>query len=278
MGAGSPVFANVEADAGTGNKLSFRSLTGGENISVSNNGNSITISTSGTITANLIGNVTGNLTGNVTGQVNSISNHSLSALGDVSDLTPLDGQILRYNVGAWSFTNLSTDMISEGTSNLFYSNYRARTSISVSGDLSYNEISGVISYTAPTYSTVATSGNYNDLTNKPFIFSGNYNDLTNKPFIFSGNYNDLTNKPNLAGTYSWSIGADDSTLRSINAGESLKIIGGTGISTESDSEGNITITGFSGNYNDLTNKPIFGLDFGSITTPSGFSFDMGSIV
>lgn len=32
-------------------------------------------------------------------------------------------------------------------------------------------------------STVATSGSYNDLTNKPNLFSGNYEDLTNKPTI-----------------------------------------------------------------------------------------------
>ncbi|OUO75181.1 hypothetical protein B5F53_18500 [Blautia sp. An249] len=31
--------------------------------------------------------------------------------------------------------------------------------------------------------TVAFSGSYNDLTNKPTLFSGNYNDLTNKPTI-----------------------------------------------------------------------------------------------
>lgn len=37
--------------------------------------------------------------------------------------------------------------------------------------------------------TVATSGSYNDLTNKPTLFSGNYNDLTNKPTIPAA-YND----------------------------------------------------------------------------------------
>ena len=31
--------------------------------------------------------------------------------------------------------------------------------------------------------SVAFSGNYNDLTNKPILFSGDYNDLTNKPTI-----------------------------------------------------------------------------------------------
>ena len=43
--------------------------------------------------------------------------------------------------------------------------------------------------------------------------------------------------------YSWSIAADDSTLIEINSGESVKFIGASGISTTSDAEGNITITG-----------------------------------
>ena len=294
LGSGSPVFANVVADAGTGNKLSFRSISAGTNIVVSNDSNTISITTTGTITANLTGNVagnvtgnltgnvtgnvTGNLTGNVAGKVSDISNHKLSALADVSDVTPLTGQTLRYNLGIWEFTNLSSDMISEGSSNLFFSNFRARNSITVSGDLNYNNISGVISYTAPQLSIVATSGSYNDLTNKPNLFSGSYNDLTNKPNLFSGSYNDLTDKPNLADRYFWSIAADDSTQKLVSTGESIKFIGGTGITTSSDIEGNIIISGFSGSYNDLTNKPTFSLDFGTITTPAGFSLDMGSII
>ena len=113
--------------------------------------------------------------------------------------------------------------------------------------------------------TVAHTGDYNDLTNKPELFSGDYNDLTNKPTIptvptnvsafvndagyltsipdslggivnetdpvftaWDKNYNDLTNKPEL----------------------------------------------FSGNYNDLTNKPV-NADFGhgivrtNVNNPSG---------
>lgn len=49
----------------------------------------------------------------------------------------------------------------------------------------------------PNFATVATTGSYNDLTNKPTLFSGSYNDLTDKPTLFSGNYNDLTNKPTI---------------------------------------------------------------------------------
>ena len=48
--------------------------------------------------------------------------------------------------------------------------------------------------------TVATSGSYNDLTDKP-SFSGSYNDLTDKPTLFSGSYNDLTDKPLIPSTF-----------------------------------------------------------------------------
>jgi hypothetical protein len=45
--------------------------------------------------------------------------------------------------------------------------------------------------------TVATSGDYDDLTNKPDLFSGSYNDLTDQPSLFDGDYNSLTNLPTL---------------------------------------------------------------------------------
>jgi hypothetical protein len=43
--------------------------------------------------------------------------------------------------------------------------------------------------------SVAYSGNYNDLENKPVLFSGHFWDLKFIPRIFSGNYNDLDNLP-----------------------------------------------------------------------------------
>ena len=46
-------------------------------------------------------------------------------------------------------------------------------------------------------STVATTGSYTDLTNKPTIFDGSYANLTGKPSLFSGSYTDLTNKPTI---------------------------------------------------------------------------------
>lgn len=62
------------------------------------------------------GTISANLTGNVTGTVSDVSNHD-------------------------------TDDISEGSTNLYYTDARARASLSVSGDLSYNSSTGVISFT-----------------------------------------------------------------------------------------------------------------------------------
>ena len=87
----------------------------------------------------------------------------------------------------------------------------------------------------------------------------NYNNLTNKPTLATvattGSYTDLINRPE---QFNWRIAADDSTLFAIPANETLQIRG-TGTVTTSisqDSTGvQLVINGFSGNYNDLTNKP-----------------------
>ena len=62
-----------------------------------------------------------------------------------------------------------TDDLSEGSSNLYHTTARARAAISASGSISYNNSTGVISYTAPSLATVATSGDYDDLSNKPTL-------------------------------------------------------------------------------------------------------------
>jgi len=67
--------------------------------------------------------------------------------------------------------------------------------------------------------------------------------VTTQGYITGLSYNDLTDKPDLAATYTWSIAADDSTLREILANETVKFIGAGSITTASDAEGNITITG-----------------------------------
>lgn len=74
-------------------------------------------------------------------------------------------------------------------------------------------------------------------------------------------------------SFDFTVAADDSTMIVINAGETLKIIGGDGISTASNAEGAITITAsFSGSYLDLLNKPsipVSLLDLGILDGTSG---------
>ena len=53
----------------------------------------------------------------------------------------------------------------------------------------------------------------------------------------------------------WNVTADDSTLRVVNGQETIGILGGAGITTASDSEGNITITGTVADFTDLGVTP-----------------------
>jgi len=73
-----------------------------------------------------------------------------------------------------------------------------------------------------------------------------WDNVTNKPSFFSGSYNDLTDKPNLGGTYQFYVAADDSTQQLVSSDNVIKFIGAGGITTASDADGNITITGSGG--------------------------------
>jgi len=65
--------------------------------------------------------------------------------------------------------------------------------ISSGSQIPYSSLSG-----APQISSVATSGSYTDLINKPQLFSGNYADLVGKPGLFDGTWASLSGKPALA--------------------------------------------------------------------------------
>jgi hypothetical protein len=122
----------------------------------------------------------------------------------------------------------------------------------------------------PTLATVATTGSYNDLVDKPYIppaqvnsdwnsstgasqilnkptlFSGVYSDLTGKPTLFSGSYLDLTNKPILT----------NGTVTSV---------GGTGTVSGLTLSGTVTSTG------NLTLGGTLALTSGNVTTALGFT-------
>lgn len=116
-----------------------------------------------------------------------------------------------------------------------------------------------------TFATVATTGSYNDLLNKPTQFSGSYLDLTNKPLMFSGSYIDLTNKPTLsvvAGSGSYNDLLDKPTVPQAQVNSDWNATTGAGAilnkpsifsGAYSDLTGKPAL--FTGSYNDLTNRP-----------------------
>ncbi len=79
----------------------------------------------------------------------------LSDLEGVVLTSPSSGQFLSWNGTNWVNASApgaisNTDSLTEGTTNLYFSNTRARSAISVSGDLAYNSSTGVISFTNDT--------------------------------------------------------------------------------------------------------------------------------
>jgi len=88
------------------------------------------------------GTFLGDVTGDVTGTVSSISNHDTDDLAEGANLYYTQARAdARVAAG---FAIRSTTDLSEGA-NLYYTDARARSSISVSGDLTYNSSTGVIS-------------------------------------------------------------------------------------------------------------------------------------
>ena len=116
---------------------------------------------------------------------------------------------------------------------------------------------------------IASSGSYNDLLNKPSLFSGSYNDLSNKPSLFSGSYNDLTDVPSGADLtgYATETYVDTAVSNLVDsAPAALNTLNELAAALGDDSNFSTTITNslalkantsdiFSGNYNDLSNKP-----------------------
>jgi hypothetical protein len=114
----------------------------------------------GDITGNLTGNsagvhtgaVTGNVTGNTSGSagtVTSIAAHLLDEdnMASNSATKVASQQSIKAYVDAQILTEDNTDEIVEGSTNLYYTDARARAAISATGSLAYNSTTGVISFT-----------------------------------------------------------------------------------------------------------------------------------
>jgi hypothetical protein len=101
------------------------------------------------------GMISADLTGDVTGTVSSIANHDTGALAEGSNLYWTEA---RGNANfASNLAASDTGDLAEG-SNLYFTTARARNAISVSGDLSYDASTGVISYSNAADITSVTAG------------------------------------------------------------------------------------------------------------------------
>ena len=166
-------------------------------------------------------------------------------------------------------TNVSTftnDANYVTTSQLNAANYITAAQIPAQVNADWNATAGAaLILNKPTL----FSGNYSDLTNKPTLFDGNYNSLSNRPNLAavatSGNYNDLINKPSIPTlpTYvsAFTNDAGYVTSSQLNA---ANYITAAQIPAQVNADWNATSgaaqilnkpTLFSGNYNDLSNKP-----------------------
>lgn len=91
--------------------------------------------------------------------------------GGITDLSSFDTDDLAegstnlyYTTARWDtrLATKTTDNLTEGSTNLYFTNARARSAISVSGDLSYNSTTGVLSYTGPSLSGYVTQSQLDD--------------------------------------------------------------------------------------------------------------------
>jgi len=141
-----------------------------------------------------------------------------------------------------SFTLLSTDSYTFGNANI--------TGNIVAGNLKTDNLQHAngTAYTFATeaqgsladsavqpgdLSTVATSGSYTDLSNKPSLFDGEYASLANKPSLFSGSYVDLTNKPTLGTAAATDASAYATAAQGTKADTALQSADLVGYATES---------------------------------------------
>ena len=208
----------------------------------------------------------------------SLDSFPIEFLSNVSDASPAAGQVLKWDGTQWApavdvaegGAGLDADTLDgfQGTYYLDYNNFTntpstlTLTSLSVgpenspsgNGLISYDNSTGVFTFTPPDLSSYLTSVSFTQITSKPTTlsgygitdaFDGDFDNLTNKPTTLTGyGITDTVLTPSNVSQYTFTgfgIGADDSAIKQISSGESIKIIGGTNVTTSSDEEGNITI-------------------------------------
>lgn len=126
---------------------------------------------------------------------------------DVNNIEPTQmGNVTKTSTWLWQYLVQGVNWLK--ANNVALSVYNAKVAALEQADTDNNasiqSVSTDLTELSNGLATVATSGSYNDLIDKP-TFSGSYNDLTNKPNLAavatSGSYNDLTDKPTIPNSF-----------------------------------------------------------------------------
>lgn len=202
--------------------------------------------------------------------------YELDEIHDVSITSVASNNILRYNSSTKLWENVAgtTSSISEGT-NLYYTDARARLSLSAGTGISYNNTTGVITNSSPDQTVVLTAGTgiSTSGTYPNFTITNSAPDQTVKltagtGISTSGTYPNFTitnSSPDqtviltagsgisVTGTYpSFTIGStitqytDSDARKSISAGTGISYSSTTGIITNSSPDQTVTLTAGTG--------------------------------
>jgi len=154
---------------------------------------SITTATTRTLTAP---DVSGTII--TTGDTGTVTNTMLAGSIANAKLSNSSVTVNGTSISLGSSGSFGTDSVSEGATNLYFTNARARAAVSASGSLSYNSTTGVFSYTTPSTSGITEGTNlyYTDARARAALSftagSGGYNSTTGVITIPT-NTNQLTN-------------------------------------------------------------------------------------
>ena len=203
-----------------------------------------------------------------------------SALDDLTDVTittVANDNILRYNSTSsqWENVAINTDKISEGSTNLYYTDARTRAALSAGTGINFNSTNGVITNSSPDQTVVLTAGTgiSTSGTYPNFTITNSSPDQTVKltagtGISTSGTYPNFTitnSSPDqtvtltagsgisVTGTYpSFTIGStinqytDSDARKSISAGTGISYNSTTGIITNSSPDQTVTLTAGTG--------------------------------
>ena len=153
--------------------------------------------------------------------------------GSYTDLSNLPTLVTSYN----SLTDLPTlvtsyTQLTDLPTIPSITGLATETYVTTQGYITSSSLTGLATETYVTTQGYITSSALTGLATESFV--------TTQGYLTAVDYGIITNTPV---PYTWSIAADDSTLKQISSGESVKFSGSSGISVTSDAEGNITISG-----------------------------------